>query len=323
MCNIKKSIKLIVKAVIGFIYRFHPFLRHRVKNGLTIFVFHEISDNPSEFTDSYGLSVTPDQFLNQIKWIQGNFNIISPVLLLNDNACIPLNAAIITFDDGFLGVFENGYPILKQLKIPSIMFLNMKPVLDRGPMLSALVCYLNKYNKRFIRFVDEHKLIPPYHLSMRPDLLQTFLSECDDVDFDQIKNYQGKIVTKETLLKWDEDELVYYANHFYDHWNAAALSSKELEEQYLSNDNELINYSSHINLLAFTNGKPNSCFNLDNLDSLKRMGVKKLFSSVNGINPNHKPFLLGRLSINQNDVCSNHLWYRLGEAYARFFVLKE
>ena len=43
--------------------------------------------------------------------------------------------------------------------------------------------------------------------------------------------------------------------------------------------------------------------------------AKKLFSSVSGINEDYENFLLGRLSINNNDKTLNHLWFRLSQTH--------
>jgi len=43
------NIKAYIKNFIGFSILNFPFVNRLVKNGLTIFVFHEISDKPSDF----------------------------------------------------------------------------------------------------------------------------------------------------------------------------------------------------------------------------------------------------------------------------------
>ena len=58
--------------------------------------------------------------------------------------------------DGFLGAFENAFPILKDQEIPALMFLNMKPVIKRTPMLSAFISYLHKYNSYFNAYMKKN-----------------------------------------------------------------------------------------------------------------------------------------------------------------------
>jgi len=43
---------------------------------LTVFVYHDVSDNPSEFSLKYNLNVCPEIFEHQINFIKNNFNVI-------------------------------------------------------------------------------------------------------------------------------------------------------------------------------------------------------------------------------------------------------
>ena len=130
------QLKNIFKSILGFFFKINPILRISIKNQLTIFVFHEVSDEPGEFTKKNGLTLSCSQFKQQAEWINKNFNAIDPKIL-NSGEELPKNACLITFDDGFLGAFNNAFPVLESLKMPFVMFLNMKPVIERKPMLSA------------------------------------------------------------------------------------------------------------------------------------------------------------------------------------------
>ena len=111
---------------------------------------------------------------------------------------------------------------------------------------------------------------------------------------------------------WDSSPNVYYGNHFYDHWNAAALSNDELNQQYLLNNDALQKYTSAINFFAFTNGKPDICFSSRDVDTLRSLGANKLFSTVNGVNRDPSNILLGRVYTHDSDESANQLWCRVG-----------
>ena len=68
------------------------------KKDTVIFLFHEVTNNPSEFHTKYSLNVCPELFEDQIKIIKRQFNAVSPETLLEGNYNRP--AAVITFDDG-------------------------------------------------------------------------------------------------------------------------------------------------------------------------------------------------------------------------------
>ena len=118
----KKMTSKLVKSLLGFAYRINPVFRYSLRQGLTVFVFHEVSDNPSEFARKYGLNLTIQNFRNQAEWINNNFNLVSPEAL-TANSTLPKNAALVTFDDGFELAFKNAFPILEELNIPVLMFM--------------------------------------------------------------------------------------------------------------------------------------------------------------------------------------------------------
>ena len=309
------SFKSLLKYCLGFIYRMNPLFRFRLRSRLTVFVFHEVSDSPSEFTREYGLSLTLSQFKQQVKWISDNFSVINPERLVA-NARLPNNAALITFDDGFAGAFKNAYPILDRLDMPSVMFMNMQPQITRLPMLSALVIYLMNNCVNFREYINNLGLKKPAYLSITPELMERFKKIHGLPELSKIIEFQGDLVDSETMAFWDGCSNVYYGNHLYDHWNAAALSQEELKEQYRLNELALDHYDSSLKLFAFTNGKPEICFSQEDIETIFKMGAKRVFSTVHGVNKNSDTFLLGRVFSDGLDVSSNHLWCRVGLSYS-------
>ncbi|MDA9242720.1 polysaccharide deacetylase family protein [Amylibacter sp.] len=310
------SLKSFVKYCLGFIYRVNPVFRFRLKNSLTVFVFHEVSDSPSEFTRRYDLSLTLSQFKQQANWIGDNFNVINPELLIA-NAPLPNNAALITFDDGFAGVFKNAYPILNRLDMPSVMFMNMQPQITRLPMLSALVVYMMNNCVNFREYIQNLNLKEPAHLYVTPEIIEQFKISYDLPELSKIIKFQGDLVDSDTMAFWDDCSNVYYGNHLYDHWNATALSQEELKEQYALNELALEPYHSSLKLFAFTNGKPEICFSQADIETIIKMGAKRIFSTVGGVNKNSDNVLLGRVFSDGLDVTSNHLWCRVGLSYSK------
>ena len=137
-----------VKKASGFAFSLLPPLRRVMAQGLSVFVFNDVTDKPSRFAEEFDLAVTPEVFRRQVSWIKKQFNVIHPADILNKSP-MPSCAAMISFDDGFLGAFENGLPILKEMGIPSIIFLNMRAILENRPIASAAACFLSRYNPDF------------------------------------------------------------------------------------------------------------------------------------------------------------------------------
>lgn len=305
--------KNFVKKYLGGLCRYMPLLRKRIQTGVTIFTFHEVSDMPSEFARDYGLAVSKEQFLKQAQWIQSNFNVVHPELLIC-NKPLPKRAAVITFDDGFLGGFENGLRILDNLGIPSIFFLNMRAIVKQMPILSATAGYMQKYSSQFCEFADINGIARPYHLHLTPLALSTYCQHHGEIDWASIRAYQGQFATLDTVKKWDNQGSVNFGNHLYDHWNAPALTVQELEDQYFKNEYLLNPLKHKINLFAFTNGQPKTCYTCRDIRLIKRFGARKVFSSSGGVNNKVDRFVLERLGFGPGEITNNHFWFRLARA---------
>lgn len=73
------------------------------------------------------LHITPEEFDAQISALKnGGYNIISLqhyIRYVNSGEPIPEKSVIITFDDGYLGVYSHAYPILKKHNVPATVFV--------------------------------------------------------------------------------------------------------------------------------------------------------------------------------------------------------
>ena len=138
---------------------------------------------------------------------------------MNDQK-LPDNAALITFDDGFLGVFEHALPVLDKLEMPSVIIKHKQPQIEQPPLLSALVVYLLENCKNFQKYIDLLGLKKPAYLSVTPEIMQQFRSKFDMPEISKVIKFQGPLVDLETMKFWDQCKNVYYGNHLYDHWNA-------------------------------------------------------------------------------------------------------
>ena len=311
--RMSSAFRIMAKKAIGFWVKFVPHVQHSIDNGLTVFAFHDVSNTASEFAKQYGLVVSTELFERQIQWIKANFEIIHPSLILGGKQ-LPKRAAIITFDDGYRGTFENGLPVLERLGVPSIIFLNMQPILLGTPVLSAIACFLDQYEPDFAGFCRRSGLVAPFHLSLNPKVWEAYQREHVCVNLTAVQKFQGDFADSDALRRWDKHSLVSYGNHLFEHWNAVALSSEELKNQYLRNEAALASFAARVNLFAFTNGQPDTCFSKRDLALLQSMGVGRVFSTAGGVNQASEGFLLGRVALCESDNGENLLWFRIGRA---------
>ncbi|MEO9967577.1 MAG: polysaccharide deacetylase family protein [Reichenbachiella sp.] len=98
------------------------------KGNRFVFVLHEVSDQiPNPYAPDYSTSIA--LFRKQIDLLSELFDIISLDRLVSDSELDPTkNYAALTFDDGYMGVFENARPILKSQNIPYAVFFNKSAV---------------------------------------------------------------------------------------------------------------------------------------------------------------------------------------------------
>lgn len=95
--------------LLGFIGGFYRFL---IKNRLRVLVYHDVPDQK--------------KFQNHIKYLSSTYSIISVdelITSIEGKAELPEYPLLLTFDDGYMSVFENGFPVLKQYKIPAVIFV--------------------------------------------------------------------------------------------------------------------------------------------------------------------------------------------------------
>lgn len=270
-------IKNYIKKKIGNFYYYYEkkFLNNK---SITIFLFHEISDNPSEFQKKNSLYHSNSEFNSILVWIKKNFNIVSPLDINNDIN----DKALITFDDGYLGSFKNAIPILQYHQIPSLHFLNMRPIIKKEPNIVSKIQYLSLKNKEFKNALMEINITKDEIYHVTPLIYKNCIKNIT-IDTSKIIAYQGELVTEQLLNEYANNNLVFLGNHLYDHWNIINLNENEIKEYYFRNCEYLKKYNNFINYFSFTHGMPKYNFNKKNLDQIRSFNPKHIFFSSGGI----------------------------------------
>jgi peptidoglycan/xylan/chitin deacetylase (PgdA/CDA1 family) len=116
---------------------------------LIILCYHRICpDGPGSphLFDEGVLGPSQSEFERQVKWLKGNFDVLSEsdILGLLSKPSLSRRAVAITFDDGYRDNYELAYPVLRAHKAPAIFFLC--PGLMDGGTLGwwDLIAYLIK-----------------------------------------------------------------------------------------------------------------------------------------------------------------------------------
>lgn len=272
------------------------------RNATVIFLYHEISDSPSEFNKLYSLNVYPSIFEEQIKAIKKLFNVITPDELLSGH--YPRPAAMITFDDGMVGYFERAVSILDKHQVPSVIFLNMGPV-DGEIFFSGLVTYLVNYNDAFkeeIKQLCRNKKQADNYLYCTPEKVEGFLQRNDRRRlYLEATNFFGRLANRGHLEAVEKNRLVYFGNHLYNHYNAKMLSLSGLGQAYLENHNKISAFRNATPLFSYPFGQPRLCYDDATNDLIFKLGARLIFSSYPAANIGSKNKVLHRVTLN-NDI---------------------
>lgn len=81
------------------------------------------------------LAVQPAAFADQCAWLARHRSVVplgEAVERLDATSRLPSGVATLTFDDGFTGVAEHAWPLLRQHRLPATVFLVSNTLTDRG-----------------------------------------------------------------------------------------------------------------------------------------------------------------------------------------------
>ena len=186
---------------------------------IPVLMYHRIGDALNEWEQKYCIS--PDNFSAHMQALFDKgykaCNANDFVDWLTGSIQLPDKSLLITFDDGYLGVFEHGLPVLKAFQWPAVMFL-----------VSDLIGKEDSWCKSDNPVGDTYPLmgIDEIH-TMRAHGFSFFshsrshadLSQCDETELtNQLKGSREDL---ERLL----DEPVDYIAYPYGHYNDLVLDS--------------------------------------------------------------------------------------------------
>lgn len=164
----------------------------------------------------------PEKFEAQVKYLIEKFNIISLADLkdhLFSNKNLPPKPLLITFDDGDISVFQNGLPILKKYKLPSILFVITRLIDSNNMFWCRLVeaAFKNK-GKSYYEARQKIKVLKKIPNSERIK----YLNDLEEVNCRQLTNQQLHILQKEGM---------FIANHTHTHPMINNCTKQEIEQE--------------------------------------------------------------------------------------------
>jgi peptidoglycan/xylan/chitin deacetylase (PgdA/CDA1 family) len=219
---------------------------------------------------------------------------------------------LITFDDGYAGIFKNALPVLQEMGLPSTIFMNMSPVLG-GEFWAERVAYLCNKDEGFQRFLQDQLGSQVSHtiLHCTEELVDLYHQETGIDYLTSLPGYVAKYVSETDLEVSGGDSLVTLGNHSYVHYNVKNLSDEALKEQYEKNANALSKFKQYLPVFAFPFGHRGLCFSPDQASYLLKMGAARLFTAWPQPNPDPTARLLDRISLHMHHDTDNRLWFQV------------
>lgn len=300
---------------------------------LKIIGYHYVNDNKSTvFKNLKSLSIK--DFKDQIRYIKKNYKIISLEELLNLKK-IPNNAALLTFDDGYLDHYKNVFPILYKEKLSGIFFspdvaLNQQDILDVNKIQIFLHMYKDK-KKLFNEVCNEvkcHQLDLNYFLKLMKKLGKTYDLRWHDKYSNNVRNLlqyilpkkirkeiinkifnknlqlnKKKIIQKMYLNKNHAKEMLkngmFFGSHGSNHEWLEYMSYHQQYEDIKKSKKNILQIG--VKPEHMTICYPFGSYNLDTLKVVKKLKFKYGFAnySKNVISLNKQRFFLPRIDTNE------------------------
>lgn len=293
--------------------------------------YHYIrEDFSAPYPSIFGL--TPAQFKNQLETFSRYGSFISQEdLLENPEKIIQGNYFLITFDDGLKEQFELARPILQNMGIPYIFFINTSNYTERQVSLVHKIHLLRSQiaPKLLIADLDQKELdsmekkaaiehynydtkdnaILKYILNFKFSLKEqlAFIDPLFTDNFEEAKIARDLYFT-DSMLKQLASEGV-LASHSHTHRPLGLLNSRETQEELqLTQDFFLELTGNRTKTISYPYGSFDSCKGLDNV--LKENGFKIGFSMERAANKSVKDhsLLLARFDCNDLPGGKNDLF---------------
>ena len=94
-----------------------------------ILAYHHVADDTPPST-----SISPPEFRGHLEYLRDNgFNVIgldTLITSLQSGRPVPDRAVVITFDDGYISIYEEAFPMLQEFDYPFSLFLSTQPIDD-------------------------------------------------------------------------------------------------------------------------------------------------------------------------------------------------
>jgi peptidoglycan/xylan/chitin deacetylase (PgdA/CDA1 family) len=261
--------------------------------GLTVFVFHDITDYPSKFSKSIGTHTPVSVFRRQLGWILQDFDVVHPATV--DQLREENRSAVLTFDDGYVGFRDEVVPILEELSLPAVVFVN-SDVLNGEPSAAAISHWCGT-TESGDRWCDS---IPSTHRA-RVTSLQ------DSEHWEDFWTQHGRFLTNSDLVALGDHSLICVGNHLANHWDTAGLTTAQFREEFTRGRDALARFQNTLSWYAPPHGTGSPAQANLALD----LGAKRVLRGTGRLNPDPNSPILDRIDLTADITNKLRFWWRI------------
>ncbi len=304
----KKIIKVFGARILnrlGIIARCTP------RQSVVILMYHRVNKTP----DCLGLTVPPELFSLQLRYLKGHFHIVSlkDAVGMIREGLMDTRCCAVTFDDGYLDNFEIAAPILAEHGVPATIFVTYDAIetgqfgwdaFDRTILnFPAAKLDLNDWG------LGEYTLGSQAHREQAVVALHRQLKQQADslkrqvVDH-VVSKYGDESSAERTMMNWDEvrqlaqDDLFTIGAHTVTHPILSRVSHDHAVHEIMDCKNLLEDkLGRSVDFLAYPNGGKED-INDDVISIVKKSEYSAACTTISGVNmPGDYAFMLKRIDV--------------------------
>lgn len=268
------------------------------KRGVTVLMYHRVTRAGAPFE---GLDAS--LFREQMRWLRRHCTLIRPEELLR-HAQTPgwrRPAVLVTFDDGYRDYYDNAFPVLEELGIPSVVFVATAFIDNGGLLWTENVNWVVAETSRS-RAQLPWSREPEFDLSSR-DGRQSFiaaakshLKQVPDAQrqrelhllFDELGVSPDQANLERQMMNWDEVRatigLTQIGGHSHTHPIMSQLDERQMDLEIRLCRERIATQTGQVpRYFAYPNGRQQD-FNDMTRRLLRQYGFELAFSTIEGIN---------------------------------------
>lgn len=268
-------------------------------NLLRVLTYHRVDESDAHpWLDPGLISASPEAFAMQMKYLAANYEpvAVTDVIRALENAgrnLLPRRAVVVTFDDAYCDFGEHAWPVLKQYRIPALLF-----VPTAFPDHPERLFWWDRLSHA-LRTTSVSELVSPVgrlSLSTKAQrdqaykLIKTYLKTVHHnkalEEVDRMCTELGVVPRQNRILSWDSlrnlaSEGLVLGGHTQNHPIMRCITPGELEQEVRGSLDDL---RRETGTLPSTFAYPSGLYNDEAVNMVRRAGIKLAFTTERGIN---------------------------------------